>query len=132
MQITLPKQTQILSCSCSSTGNLWTVSYDGEIYMRTGITRTCPWGTNWILIDSPMSGASLALNKKLNRQMSENSHGTRQIAVGKSTVWALDNKGTVFYRAGVSDDRPQGSKWVKIPATMSYISISSSNQVMTI
>jgi hypothetical protein len=112
-------------------GNLWTVSYDGEIYMRTGITRTCPWGTSWMMIDSSMSGgSSLSLNKKLIRQESQNSHGTRQIAVGKSTVWAIDNKGAVYYRAGVSEEKPQGLKWVKIPAIMSYISISSTNQVI--
>lgn len=53
----------------------------------------------------------------------------KEIGVGKDVVWALDTKGNVFYRAGISDKNKKGTKWVLIPSSFSNISVSNSNQV---
>ena len=80
--------------------------------MRTGICRETPYGTGWLNIEntSIMSGI-------------------RQIGLGSNSLWALENQGNVLYRAGISKDRPEGTKWVQIPANMSNISVSACDQV---
>ncbi len=80
--------------------------------MRTGISRDCPQGIHWIQIE----------NGRITS-------GIRQISLGNKSVWALDSTGDVFFRSGLGDDRPEGLLWVHIPANMSYLSVSHTDQV---
>lgn len=36
-------------------------------------------------------------------------------------LWALDNRGSVFVRAGLSDEMPVGTDWELVPGT--YLSV---------
>ena len=112
VQIQMPNNIGVFSCTCAPTGQLCVVNYSGEILMRTGICRDTPHGSGWINIEhtSIMSGI-------------------RQIGLGSKSLWALENQGNVLYRAGISKDRPVGTKWVQIPANMSNISVSACDQV---
>ena len=80
--------------------------------MRTGVSRDNPYGTGWSVIENGII-----------------TNGIRQIALGKNTVWALDNEGNVFFRSGVTLMKPEGLKWVHIPANVSNISVSFTDQV---
>lgn len=81
--------------------------------MRTGITRENPSGNGWLEIDQGTI-----------------THGIKQISLGENSVWALDNQGNVFYRAGITELKPEGTQWVHIPANMSNISVSFTGQVI--
>lgn len=83
--------------------------------MRTGITRETPWGSGWVLIEQPSDKS-----------------GIKEIGAGNKVFWAIDYQGNVYYRAGITNQVPQGTKWVYLPASMSTISVSTSNQVLQI
>ena len=111
-QIYLPRRTGSFSCSCSSLGDLWLITYEGDILVRIGVNRDQPSGNGWIEIGSTGIGSIF-----------------RQLSIGKKSIWALDNQGHVFYRAGISENNTEATKWVHIPANMSNISVSSSDHV---
>lgn len=86
----------IRTCSCSNSGSLFVVTFEGYVLMRTEINRNEPWGQNWILCDSKISGFKINF---------------KEISIGLSQIWALDSQGSVYYRAGMSDERHDGTKW---------------------
>ncbi len=95
-EIGLPESISgIRTCSCSNSGSLFVVTFEGYILMRTGISRGEPWGQNWVLYDSKIS------NVKIN---------FKEISIGMPQIWALDSQGSIYYRAGVSEVS-DGTKW---------------------
>ena len=104
----------VVSCSCSKTGGLILISYDGknthlfnnlfkiannkliiiligEIKLRLNISRDNPIGTSWAVIAQPLIESNI-----------------RQTVLGSYTFWALDNQGNLYFRSGVRQEHPQG------------------------
>jgi hypothetical protein len=109
--VSLPKNSNALSCSCSATGELCVLTQN-EVLIRSQITRDSPYGSAWIYIQTP-----------------ENCNGLRQVQLGRNSVWMLDNQGKVYFRAGITAKCPQGNRWVTIAASMLNISVSMENQL---
>lgn len=82
----------IASCTCSKTGGLLVLTFDGELILRTNITRENPIGIGWVTINPP----SLESN-------------VRQVALGSCSIWAIDNQGDLYFRAGVREENPRGN-----------------------
>jgi hypothetical protein len=101
-KISLPDNKLVISCSCSCKGDLWCVTYEGDVLVRTHISRENPMGLDWIILD----------------QSSKETNNMKMISIGKDSVWALDNLGRVFYRVGISlPGLPQGLKIVTLPSS---------------
>ncbi len=102
----------LVSCSCSNIGGLMAITIDGDLMLRLNTSRDNPKGTSWVIIEQPSKESNL-----------------RQISLGPMSFWGLDNQGSLYFRAGVNDERPQGKKWVDIPANLTSITVSCTNQV---
>jgi hypothetical protein len=113
--VNLPKNAHAFSCFCSASGQLCTITNQGEALLRLNITRESPFGNGWKHIQNPA-----------------NCCGLKQIGLGKSSIWALDNPGNVYFRAGITETCPEGTKWVTITATMLNITVSKENQLWAI
>jgi hypothetical protein len=103
----------VLKCSCSPIGHLVLVTHEGKCLMRLGANREAPWGNEWILVDQP------------------DAFSIREISIGDTQIWSLDEQELVYYRAGVTESAPLGSKWVRISKEFkaTSLTVSSSNQV---
>ena len=103
----------MLKCSCSPIGHLVLVTHEGKCLMRLGASRETPWGKEWILIDQP------------------NAFSIREISIGDTQIWSMDEQELVYYRAGITESSPLGSKWVRISKDFkaSSLTVSSSDQV---
>ncbi|XP_017293169.1 tectonin beta-propeller repeat-containing protein 2 [Kryptolebias marmoratus] len=94
---------RLVSVSCGSQ-NVWAVDSRGLVYFRVG---TQPLNSSmmmpaWIYIDPPVQPTGVQL---VSIQTSPNDR----------LLWALDNKGSVFVRTGLSDEMPVGTGWDFVP-----------------
>lgn len=51
------------------------------------------------------------------------------ISVGRNTVWAMDKYGEHYYREGVTETFPEGTKWLKIFGRVQSVSVSANDEV---
>ena len=51
------------------------------------------------------------------------------ISVGRNTVWAMDKYGEHYYREGVTETFPEGTKWLKIFGRVQSVSVSATDEV---
>ncbi|KAL3216248.1 hypothetical protein MRX96_006437 [Rhipicephalus microplus] len=79
----LPRGTS-LSCIAPSPESLWALTSDGRVMVRTGVTHRQPMGDTWVSLDTSQLG---------DAQLTH-------ISCSYETVWACDNKGTVYMRIG--------------------------------
>lgn len=116
--MSLPQGVRVFSCSCAENGELWASTDQGGALVRKGITRATPTGTGWIGVEQPRERA-----------------GIREISMGRNAVWVVDYEAFVFYRAGVSEKAPQGTRWVDLSSVVTNVcritslSVSQNNQV---
>ena len=103
----------VLKCSCSPIGHLVLVTHEGKCLIRLGANREAPWGNEWIIVDQP------------------DAFSIREISIGDTQIWSLDEQELVYYRAGITETAPLGSKWVRISKEFkaTSLTVSSSNQV---
>lgn len=96
-------QVRLISMSCGSQ-NVWAVDSSGMVYFRVGTQPLNPsmMLPAWICIEPP-----------------EQPVGVHLISVHTSPndrlLWALDNRGSVHVRTGISDEMPVGTDWEHIP-----------------
>ncbi|XP_043998671.1 tectonin beta-propeller repeat-containing protein 2 isoform X1 [Gambusia affinis] len=94
---------RLVSVSCGSQ-NVWSVDSRGLVYFRVG---TQPLNASmmmpaWIYIEPPSQPIGIQL---VSIQTSPNDR----------LLWALDNRGSVFVRTGLSDEMPVGTDWELVP-----------------
>ncbi|XP_014915506.1 tectonin beta-propeller repeat-containing protein 2 isoform X2 [Poecilia latipinna] len=94
---------RLVSVSCGSQ-NVWSVDSRGLVYFRVG---TQPLNASmmmpaWIYIEPPSQPIGVQL---VSIQTSPNDR----------LLWALDNRGSVFVRTGLSDEMPVGTDWELVP-----------------
>ncbi|KAM6969632.1 tectonin beta-propeller repeat-containing protein 2 [Tautogolabrus adspersus] len=94
---------RLVSVSCGSQ-NVWAVDSRGVVYFRVGTQPMNPsmMLPAWIQIDPPAQPLGVQL---LSIQTSPNDR----------LLWALDNRGSVFVRTGLSDEMPVGTDWELVP-----------------
>uniref|UniRef100_A0A7N6BVG5 Tectonin beta-propeller repeat containing 2 n=1 Tax=Anabas testudineus TaxID=64144 RepID=A0A7N6BVG5_ANATE len=97
---------RLVSVSCGSQ-NVWAVDHRGVVYFRVGTQPLNPsmMLPAWIHIEPPVQPIGVQL---VSIQTSPNDR----------LLWALDNRGTVFVRTGLSDEMPVGTDWEQVPGTL--------------
>ncbi|XP_077394858.1 tectonin beta-propeller repeat-containing protein 2 isoform X4 [Festucalex cinctus] len=104
---------RLVSISCGSQ-NVWALDSRGLVYFRVG---TQPLNPNmmlpaWIHIEPPDQPVGVQL---ISIETSPNDHH----------LWAVDNRGVVFVRTGLSDEMPVGTNWELVPGlTVSQLVLS--------
>ncbi|XP_056623537.1 tectonin beta-propeller repeat-containing protein 2 [Triplophysa dalaica] len=96
-------QVRFLSMSCGSQ-NVWACDANGMVYFRVGTQPLNPsmMLPAWICIEPPEQPAGLHL---VRIQTSQNDR----------MLWALDNRGNVHVRVGITEEMPVGTAWEHIP-----------------
>ncbi|XP_037098194.1 tectonin beta-propeller repeat-containing protein 2 isoform X1 [Syngnathus acus] len=94
---------RLVSISCGSQ-NVWALDSRGLVYFRVG---TQPLNPNmmlpaWIHIEPPVQPVGVQL---VSIETSPND----------CHLWAVDNRGAVFVRMGLSDEMPVGTDWDLVP-----------------
>ena len=80
-------------------GFVWAVTVTGKVYVRQGVTNTCPEGSGWLPIPIP---------EKCE---------VNQISVGPTgLVWAITWHGKALVRTGVTRLEPYGNAWLVVDA----------------
>ncbi|XP_069392362.1 tectonin beta-propeller repeat-containing protein 2 [Paralichthys olivaceus] len=94
---------RLVSLSCGSQ-NVWAVDSLGVVYFRVGTQPLNPsmMLPAWIHIEPPAQPIGVQL---VSVQTSPNDR----------LLWAVDNRGTVFVRTGLSDEMPVGTDWELVP-----------------
>ncbi|XP_029973409.1 tectonin beta-propeller repeat-containing protein 2 isoform X1 [Salarias fasciatus] len=94
---------RLVSVSCGSQ-NVWAVDSRGIVYFRVGTQPLNPsmMLPAWIHIEPPAQPIGVQL---VCIQTSPNDR----------LLWALDNRGSVFVRTGLSDEMPVGTDWELVP-----------------
>ncbi|RVE57688.1 hypothetical protein OJAV_G00218650 [Oryzias javanicus] len=94
---------RLVSVSCGSQ-NVWAVDNRGLVYFRVGTQPLNPsmMLPAWIHIEPPEQPIGVQL---VNIQTSPNDR----------LLWAVDNRGGVFVRTGLSDEMPVGTDWELVP-----------------
>ncbi|XP_047197527.1 tectonin beta-propeller repeat-containing protein 2 isoform X3 [Hippoglossus stenolepis] len=94
---------RLVSLSCGSQ-NIWAVDSLGVVYFRVGTQPLNPsmMLPAWIHIEPPVQPIGVQL---VSVQTSPNDR----------LLWAVDNRGTVFVRTGLSDEMPVGTDWELVP-----------------
>ncbi|XP_028250640.1 tectonin beta-propeller repeat-containing protein 2 isoform X2 [Parambassis ranga] len=94
---------RLVGVSCGSQ-NVWAVDSRGVVYFRVGTQPLNPsmMLPAWIQIEPPAQPIGVQL---VSIQTSPNDR----------LLWALDNRGSVFVRTGLSDEMPVGTDWELVP-----------------
>uniref|UniRef100_A0A673MBL2 Tectonin beta-propeller repeat-containing protein 2-like n=1 Tax=Sinocyclocheilus rhinocerous TaxID=307959 RepID=A0A673MBL2_9TELE len=94
---------KFLSLSCGSQ-NIWACDRNGMVYFRVGTQPLNPsmMLPAWICIEPPEQPAGLHLVKI-------------QTSPNDRMLWALDNRGNVHVRVGITEEMPVGTAWEHIP-----------------
>lgn len=94
---------RFLSLSCGSQ-NVWACDANGMVYFRVGTQPLNPsmMLPAWICIEPPEQPAGLHLVKI-------------QTSSNDRMLWALDNRGNVHVRTGITEEMPVGTAWEHIP-----------------
>ncbi|XP_077095870.1 tectonin beta-propeller repeat-containing protein 2 [Siphateles boraxobius] len=94
---------RFLSLSCGSQ-NVWACDSNGMVYFRVGTQPLNPsmMLPAWICIEPPEQPAGLHLVKI-------------QTSSNDRMLWALDNRGNVHVRTGITEEMPVGTAWEHVP-----------------
>ncbi|KAJ7990937.1 hypothetical protein DPEC_G00292060 [Dallia pectoralis] len=96
-------QVRLISISCGSQ-NVWACDSYGMVYFRVGTQHLNPsmMLPAWICIEPPEQPIGVHL---ITVHTSPNDH----------MLWAMDNRGNVHVRTGITDEMPVGTDWEHIP-----------------
>ncbi|TNN87328.1 Tectonin beta-propeller repeat-containing protein 2 [Liparis tanakae] len=105
---------RLVSVSCGSQ-NVWAVDSRGTVYFRVGTQPLNPsmMLPAWINIEPPVQPIGVQLVRV-------------QTSPNDRLLWALDNRGSVLVRTGLSEEMPVGTAWELVPGlTVSQLVLSS-------
>ncbi|XP_035292766.1 tectonin beta-propeller repeat-containing protein 1 isoform X4 [Cricetulus griseus] len=108
------------SVSIGACYQVWAVARDGSAFYRGSVSPSQPagdfsiTGDCWYHIPSPPK-------QKLT-----------QVSVGQTSVYALDENGNLWYRAGITPSYPQGSSWEHVSNNVRKVSVGPLDQVWVI
>ncbi|XP_049320791.1 tectonin beta-propeller repeat-containing protein 1 isoform X2 [Astyanax mexicanus] len=152
----------ILPCGPKSTVEqvpLWGISNKGDVLCRLGVTSLTPAGTSWLHIgtDQPFKSISIGgacqvwaiardgsafYRGSVSSQNlagdcwyhipSPNRQKLKQVSVGRTSVYTVDENGNLWYRQGLTPSYPQGSSWEHISNNVRKVSVGPLDQVWII
>uniref|UniRef100_A0AAR2K8A1 Peroxin/Ferlin domain-containing protein n=1 Tax=Pygocentrus nattereri TaxID=42514 RepID=A0AAR2K8A1_PYGNA len=93
---------------------VWAIARDGAVFYRGSVSSQNPAGECWYHIPSPP------------RQT------LRQVSVGRTSVYAVDENSNLWYRQGLMPSYPQGSTWELISSNVCRVSVGPLDQVWII
>lgn len=103
---------EVVQISCGPGDLVWAVLWEGQLLVREGITRDCPQGSSWVVVDSPSPEV-----------------GAIHVAVGVNVVWAVTKDNKVWFRRGVNSHNSCGSGWIGMVGEMVMINVGLNDQV---
>ncbi|XP_070707337.1 tectonin beta-propeller repeat-containing protein 1 isoform X1 [Pempheris klunzingeri] len=102
------------SISVGAASQVWAIARDGSAFYRGSVSQQSPAGDSWYHIPSPSK-------QKL-----------KQVSVGRTSVYTVDENSNLWYRQGVTPSYPQGSSWEHISNNVRKVSIGPLDQVWII
>ncbi|XP_029692376.1 tectonin beta-propeller repeat-containing protein 1 isoform X1 [Takifugu rubripes] len=102
------------SISIGGACQVWAIARDGAVFYRGSVSQQNPAGECWYHIPPPP------------RQM------LRQLSVGRTSVFAVDENGNLWYRQGLTPSYPQGSTWELVSNNVTKVSVGPLDQVWTV
>ncbi|XP_066497622.1 tectonin beta-propeller repeat-containing protein 1 isoform X2 [Hoplias malabaricus] len=102
------------SISIGGGHQVWAIARDGAVFYRGSVSSQNPAGECWYHIPSPP------------RQT------LRQVSVGRTSVYAVDENDNLWYRQGLTPSYPQGSVWELISSNVCRVSVGPLDQVWII
>uniref|UniRef100_H3D323 Tectonin beta-propeller repeat-containing protein 1 n=1 Tax=Tetraodon nigroviridis TaxID=99883 RepID=H3D323_TETNG len=97
--------------SIGGANQVWAIARDGAVFYRGSVSQQNPAGECWYHIPAPP------------RQT------LRQLSVGRTSVFAVDDNGNLWYRQGLAPSYPQGSSWELISNNVAKVSVGPLDQV---
>lgn len=120
--VKVPPGGEVSQISVGCTGLVWCSLYNGRAIVRTGVTRDNLMGENWIEVKPPEPGIKILCT-----------------SVGKNSVYCVTNDSHVWWRKGVkgelsgkNEDAAIGTNWIEMVGNISFISVTSTDQVFAI
>ncbi|XP_068575081.1 tectonin beta-propeller repeat-containing protein 1 isoform X3 [Cebidichthys violaceus] len=102
------------SISIGGANQVWAIAKDGAVFYRGSVSPQNPAGECWYHIPSPP------------RQT------LRQLSVGRTSVFAVDENSNLWIRQGLTPSYPQGSAWELISNNVTKVSVGPLDQVWII
>uniref|UniRef100_A0A8C1ZHY8 Tectonin beta-propeller repeat containing 1b n=1 Tax=Cyprinus carpio TaxID=7962 RepID=A0A8C1ZHY8_CYPCA len=93
---------------------VWAIARDGAVFYRGSVSAHNPAGECWYHIPSPLKQT------------------LRQVSVGRTSVYAVDENSNLWYRQGLTPSYPQGSAWELISSNVCKVSVGPLDQVWII
>ncbi|KAI4904006.1 hypothetical protein NFI96_024223, partial [Prochilodus magdalenae] len=93
---------------------VWAIARDGAVFYRGSVSSQNPAGECWYHIPSPPKQT------------------LRQVSVGRTSVYAVDENNNLWYRQGLTPSYPQGSAWELISSNVCRVSVGPLDQVWII
>uniref|UniRef100_A0A8B9HW92 Tectonin beta-propeller repeat-containing protein 1 n=1 Tax=Astyanax mexicanus TaxID=7994 RepID=A0A8B9HW92_ASTMX len=137
----------ILPCGPKSTVEqvpLWGISNKGDVLCRLGVTSLTPavryqylkpqslsvLNVCWVSINHPP--LSVFTGDCWYHIPSPNRQKLKQVSVGRTSVYTVDENGNLWYRQGLTPSYPQGSSWEHISNNVRKVSVGPLDQVWII
>ncbi|XP_062308052.1 tectonin beta-propeller repeat-containing protein 1 isoform X2 [Osmerus eperlanus] len=102
------------SISIGGANQVWAIARDGAVFYRGSVSAQNPAGECWYHIPSPAKQA------------------LKQLSVGRTSVYAVDENSNLWYRQGLTPSYPQGSAWELISNNVTKVSVGPLDQVWII
>ncbi|KAK5885084.1 hypothetical protein CesoFtcFv8_018832 [Champsocephalus esox] len=102
------------SISIGGANQVWAIAKDGAVFYRGSVSPQNPAGECWYHIPSPP------------RQT------LRQLSVGRTSVFAVDENSNLWIRQGLTPSYPQGSAWELISNNVGKVTVGPLDQVWII
>lgn len=95
-----PPTRVVLKYCSAGPRSLWALTGGQDVYLRLGISETCPQGLKWLKVDMLAQG---------RRRLTS-------ICAGNHVVWAADFEGNAWFQMGREDSRGSGyaPAWVSV------------------
>ncbi|XP_061120681.1 tectonin beta-propeller repeat-containing protein 1 isoform X2 [Syngnathus typhle] len=138
---------------------VWAISDKGDVLCRLGVTALTPAGTSWLHVgtDQPFKSISIGAARQLwaiARDGSAFFRGSvfpqtpagecwyhipsptkqklKQVSVGRTSVFVVDDNGHLWYRKGLTPSYPQGSSWEYVSNNVRKVTVGPFDQVWII
>uniref|UniRef100_A0A673WSF0 Tectonin beta-propeller repeat-containing protein 1 n=1 Tax=Salmo trutta TaxID=8032 RepID=A0A673WSF0_SALTR len=102
------------SISIGGGHQVWAIARDRAVFYRGSVSASNPAGECWYHIPSPPK------------------QSLRQLSVGRTSVYAVDENSNLWYRQGLTPSYPQGSAWELISNNVTKVSVGPLDQVWVI
>ena len=95
---------------------IWAIDLNGQAYIRYEVDKSNNYcGSSWTVIES-IGNPDLRFFC---------------VSVGNDSVWAVSDENELYFRENVNKSFPEGTEWIKISSMIKYVTVNSSNQVIT-